>query len=195
MPQPLREILQELKDKGYYENEDFFCWKQSNKEVFVQFIDRVELETGFWGFGQEKSLEYNCDTTVYIKNVNGMTPPKNSKYAIFSTPIPQLTIKETDCFNKIVNYLNISNPTGKFILFDYNQKTHQVFIVSRNSKDFRIDIGQEERSRNLVYVTNHCLSHLDSTVFEAHLRYHAMIILKVHRLLKQDNIAERKSSC
>lgn len=193
MPQPLREILKELKDdKGYNENEDFICWRQLNNKFFVHFIDRVELETGYWGLG--KTIEYNCDTTVYIKKVNGMKPPKNSEYAIFSTPIPQLNIKEIDCFNEIVNNLNISNPTGKFVLFNHNQKTHQVFLVSRNSINFRIDIGQEKRNRSLVYVTNHCLSNLDSTVFEAHLQYHAMIIVGVHRALERENLVEKKSS-
>lgn len=192
MPQPLRDILKELKHKGYDEKEDFFCWKQLNNQVFVQFIDRVQLEMGHGSF--RKPLEYNCDTTVSIKEVSGIKPPRNSKYVIFSTPIPQLILEEIHCLNEVVNNLNVSNPIGKFILYNHNQKFNQVFIVSRNYKDFKIDIGEEKRIRSLVYVTNHCLSYLNSTVFEAHLQYHAKIILRVHSLLKQKNMVMKKST-
>ena len=166
MPEPLRQILAELERKGY----EFTCYQKKNGETFIQFCAEVEIIN-------TDEVEH-CDTVIYIKRVVSLKPPRDSDYAIFATFICHgIEGNKAESFNKEVDTLNYKDSLGKFVR-DCDDEVRYVLCFTNEGESFLISEDQSE-SQDILYVTNHCVTHLTSEVVEARLEYHARTKTKV----------------
>ncbi|WP_293335968.1 hypothetical protein [Microcoleus sp. CAWBG58] len=170
MPEPLRQILAELESKGY----KFTCYQKKNGETFIQFWDEVEIIDT-----DEVEL---CDTVIYIKRVVSLKPP-DSDYAIFATFICHgIEGNKAESFNKAVDTLNYKDLLGKFVR-DCDDGVRYVLCFTNEGESFLTSEDQSE-SQDILYVTNHCVTHLNSEVVEARLEYHNKMKRKVFKMLE-----------
>lgn len=171
MPEPLRQILAELESKGY----KFTCYQKKNGETFIQFWDEVQIIDT-----DEVEL---CDTVIYIKRVVSLKPP-DSDYAIFATFICHgIEGNKAESFNRAVDTLNYKDLLGKFVR-DCDDGVRYVLCFTNEGESFLTSEDQSE-SQDILYVTNHCVTHLNSEVVEARLEYHNKMKRKVFTKLEK----------
>lgn len=172
MPEPLRQILAELESKGY----KFTCYQRKNGETFIQFEAEVEII--------DTDEVKVCDTVIYIKRVVSLKPPRNSDYAIFATFICKgIEGKTVESFNKAVDTLNYKDSLGKFVR-DCDDGVRYVLCFTNEGESFLTSEDQSE-CQDILYVTNHCVTHLNSEVVEARLEYHNKMKSKVFPMLEK----------
>ncbi|WP_293348557.1 MULTISPECIES: hypothetical protein [unclassified Microcoleus] len=172
MPEPVRQILAELESKGY----EFTCYQKKNGETFIQFSDEVKII--------DTDEVEPCDTVIYIKKVVSLKPPRDSDYAIFATFICHgIEGNKAESFNKEVDTLNYKNLLGKFVR-DCDDEVRYILCFTNEGESFLISEDQSE-SQDILYVTNHCVTHLNSEVVEARLEYHNKMKSKVFPMLEK----------
>jgi len=172
MPEPMRQIFAELEMKGY----EFTCYEKNNGETFVQSLDEVEII--------DTSEVQPCDTTIYIKKVLGLKPPRYSYYAFFATFICHgVEGNGAEYFKRAVDKLNYKDSLGKFVS-DCDDGTRYVLCFTKEGKSF-LTSEEQSQSQDILYLTNHCVTHLTSEVVEARLEYHNKMKTKVFPMLEK----------
>lgn len=172
MPEPMGQILAELERSGYV----FTCYQQNNGRTFVQFLDEVEIiDTG--------KVE-PCDTTIYIKKVTSFKPPIYSDRAIFATFICHtIEGKGAESFHRAIDILNYKAPIGKFVR-DCDEGDRKVWYVTREGEIYRTE-EVESQSQDILYVSNCCVTHLNSELLKGQLEYHNKMKMKVFPRLER----------
>lgn len=171
MPEPVRQILAELESKGY----EFTCYEKKNGETFIQSWDEAEII--------DTDEVQPCDTVICIKKIVYLKPP-DSDYAIFATFICHgIEGNKAESFNKAVDTLNYKNSLGKFVR-DCDDENPDVLYFTNEGKIF-LTSQEQSQSQDILYVTNHCVTHLTSEVVEARLEYHNKMKSKVFPMLEK----------
>jgi hypothetical protein len=172
MPEPLRQIFAELESKGY----EFTYYEKNNGETFVQSLDEVEII--------DTDEVQPCDTVIYIEKVVSLKPPRDSNYAIFATFICHgIEGKISESFNRAVDTLNYKDSLGKFVR-DCNDEVRYVLCFTNDGESF-LTLEDKSASQDILYVTNHCVTHLNSEVVEARLEHHNKMKTKVFPMLEK----------
>lgn len=178
VPEPMGQILTELKAEGY----EFLSYKKKdgqNKEsqYLTVFLSDEEID-------EDENSIFVCDTLVYIDKVVSLKPPRDSNYAIFSTFICfGIEGKGSRPFNKAVDSFNCQHTLGKLARF-YNDTPGSISYAWNEGEEWRVN-SEIPVPPLLMYVTNHCTTHLTAAVVRNRLSYHAKVKAKLLRDLEK----------
>jgi len=178
VPEPMGQILADLKAEGY----EFRCYEKKggqnqDSQYLAVFLGEIETE-------QNKLRP--CDTVIYIDKVRSLEPPVDSNYAVFSTFICfGIEGKGSRSFNKAVDSFNCQHILGK-LARSYNDTPGSIFYASNEEEEeWHLSSETFAPPYTLIYVTNHCTTHLTTAVVKNRLRYHALMKLKLLRDLEK----------